>query len=148
MNRLQCSLWVRFFISSDLSNESHFSSFRGQNVTNTIPFIEQMRGEYIVSSSPPMTVIPTQRLAPVIFNRNSTVSSPSLSPVGPYWNQTSFYMNLGLLYRDQSIFLSSSNPFHSSSVLLHPGSSYSILTSVLANEREWSYHVYRFNDSW
>ena len=137
-----------FLLSRDTSTEEQFSPVLDQNIADNPLYTEQVNK---ISIETPTTVIPTQKWTLVMVNRTHSSFSSQTAITEPYWNQTSFYMNLGQFYEQQPLYLHLSNhlnSFSSRSQCLQCGSHYPLLTSILADELEWNYRFYYFNDSW
>lgn len=93
------------------------------------------------------TPIPTKRVAPTLqLNSNPEVIHNEIEHC-PHqlWNCSSFYMDLGCLYREINIPLSPSPILVDRRVVQ---SSYSILTTGLVDEDDWFNSPYTFTTEW
>ena len=62
------------------------------------------------------------------------------------WKCDSFYMDLGMLYSNDTFHVSSKKVVDPSSLQVH--SSYPILLSLLSDEEDWSQTTYAFSNDW
>lgn len=107
--------------------EEQFSPVLDQNIADNPLYTEQVNK---ISVETPTTVIPTQKWTLVMVNRTHSSFSSQTAITEPYWNQTSFYMNLGQFYEQQPLYLHLSNhlnSFSSRSQCLQCGSHYPLL---------------------